>query len=269
MLENASIGRTKALSEENLSSGNITSSRAPEGQNVIAGTRNHFSPEASIQTQAQPLVETRPDQHEEKSLSQETHCVSAAFNHPTPIRPVARVSAFNVYSPSGGPAGSTFTRTTPTQGPLIQASKPELVISKLLEDACDEPVIPLQCGHCCCKAPSRGHSQNSVLGPDFVDYDESAPLTSHELISIATDLSNIAWIKSGLDSNATRIPDNFTSLGADAAGSQMGLFGQGTKTSQMCFEEGRNRLMSMMRDSNSTPMPGQTLVMPAEVQGLS
>nr|AGN52092.1 MYB-related transcription factor [Salvia miltiorrhiza]AGN52202.1 MYB-related transcription factor [Salvia miltiorrhiza] len=65
----------------------------------------------------------------------------------------------------------------------------------------DEPLIPLQCGHCCCQASSREHSShhNSLLGPEFMDYEEFSEFSSPNLASLATDLSNIASIRRGLE----------------------------------------------------------------------
>ncbi|KAE9615021.1 hypothetical protein Lalb_Chr04g0250871 [Lupinus albus] len=48
--------------------------------------------------------------------------------------------------------------------------------------------------------PGRpANSHGSLLGPEFVYYLEPTSFTSHELISIATDLNNIVWINSGLE----------------------------------------------------------------------
>ncbi|KAF1869205.1 hypothetical protein Lal_00048487 [Lupinus albus] len=47
------------------------------------------------------------------------------------------------------------------------------------------------------RRPANSHG--SLLGPEFVYYLEPTSFTSHELISIATDLNNIVWINSGLE----------------------------------------------------------------------
>lgn len=84
------------------------------------------------------------------------------------------------------------------QGPLLQASRPELDISKILNDSCGDPVVPVRCGYGCCASPSEAICQSSLLGPEFVDYEEIPSFTSQELAALVTDLNNITWIKSGL-----------------------------------------------------------------------
>lgn len=76
---------------------------------------------------------------------------------------------------------------------------------KFLQSLCDEPHIPSKCGHGCSTYPAETKfSGKSVLGPEFVDYEEPCAVSNQELISIATDLNNIAWIKSGLDNTIVR-----------------------------------------------------------------
>lgn len=130
--------------------------------------------------------------------------------HPPICRPVAHVSAFSVYNPSRWPkTGSTCSEMLQIQGPLIQPFKAEIGTCKLFDDVGCEPMIPLQCGHGCCTTElSKNHSQGSIMGPEFVDYLESPPFSSHELISIDSDLSNIAWIKSGLENHVAMTTEN-------------------------------------------------------------
>lgn len=88
-------------------------------------------------------------------------------------------------------------------------------------------MIPLRCGFGCCSTLCGGHFQSSLLGPEFLDYEEPPAFSSHELISIATDLNNIAWIRSGLENNCVRIPSNAIgqrmSQGA-SSGMQIGIW---------------------------------------------
>ncbi|TKY47497.1 myb-related protein 306 [Spatholobus suberectus] len=130
--------------------------------------------------------------------------------HPTIFRPVACVSAFSVYSPSSRPkTGSTCSEMLQLQGPLIQPFKAEMGACKLFDDVGCEPMIPMQCGHGCCAAElSKNHAHGSIMGPEFVDYLESPAFSSHELLSVAADLSNIAWIKSGLENHMARATEN-------------------------------------------------------------
>lgn len=186
MLEDRSLDRTKASSEETQSIGDINSSKSPEGKDPS-------------------FTENGRKQYEGNAQRMEVHFVAEEKDRPSVTRPVARVSAFSVYKPLSGPtSGSAFSRTVPIQGPLVQV--PDFGISKVLEGISGEPVVPSRCSHGCC-TPSGDHSHSSLLGPKFVEYEELPCFSSHELISLATDINNIAWIKSGLESTA-RVPDN-------------------------------------------------------------
>ncbi|KAG8380774.1 hypothetical protein BUALT_Bualt06G0051000 [Buddleja alternifolia] len=105
-------------------------------------------------------------------------------------RPVAKIGAFNLYNSSG--------HDSMNKRPLIQGSKRDFGICKTIEGAFSEPVIPLQCGHGCCAGPT---THSSLLGPEFVEYEEVPTFSSQELASVATDLNNIAWIRSGLENS--------------------------------------------------------------------
>ncbi|CAE6076371.1 unnamed protein product [Arabidopsis arenosa] len=121
------------------------------------------------------------------------------------FRPVARLGAFSVYNPTSQRNGYRDHNIVPCEGPLIQAAKPDSLAGKFLQSLCDEPQIPSKCGRGCSTLPAETKfSHNSVLGPEFVDYEEPSAVFNQELISIATDLNNIAWIKSGLDNAVIR-----------------------------------------------------------------
>ncbi|CAA7028983.1 unnamed protein product [Microthlaspi erraticum] len=114
-------------------------------------------------------------------------------------RPVARMGAFSVYKPG---YMNHHNHVAPCEGPLVQASRPDSLAGKFLQSLCYEPNIPSKCGHGCCIVSS---SRNSLMGPEFVDYEEpSSAVLDKELISIATDLNNVAWIRSGLNKSYFR-----------------------------------------------------------------
>ncbi|KAG9142172.1 hypothetical protein Leryth_007612 [Lithospermum erythrorhizon] len=117
---------------------------------------------------------------------------SSEANQSIVSRPVAQIGAFNICSTS------VMRSLSPMSGPLIQPSTPELGNLNFHEGKSGEPLIPLHCGHGCSASRNEGASQSSILGPDFVDYEELPPFSSHELAAVATDLNNIAWIRSGL-----------------------------------------------------------------------
>ncbi|GKA49134.1 homeodomain-like protein [Tanacetum coccineum] len=115
---------------------------------------------------------------------------------PTLFRPEARVSAFNAYN---SPDSSE------TQGTLILSSKADFGISKLFEG---ERLVPHRCGYGCCGMSTMSNITKSLLGPEFVDYAEPPCFPTHELAALATDISNIAWLRSGLENNSVKPTDN-------------------------------------------------------------
>ncbi|RID47202.1 hypothetical protein BRARA_I03821 [Brassica rapa] len=142
------------------------------------------------------------------------------------FRPVARAGAFRVYNPTSQRNGYRDHNVVPCEGPLIQAAKPDSLAGKFLQSLCGEPNIPSKCGHGCSTHPAE--YGKSVLGAEFVDYEEPCPVFNQELISIATDLNNIAWIKSGLDNAIVREAE------------------QNLKMDQITFSDPRIRFSGMM-----------------------
>ncbi|KAK9064711.1 hypothetical protein SSX86_016093 [Deinandra increscens subsp. villosa] len=154
------LDTTKASSEDTLSNENITPLKPPEIEDVTT----HFISEDPIST------------------------------HQTISRPIPHVGAFSVYTPANGIQNGVPRMVVPMQGPLIQACKSRSIGWKFLTGYSAESVVPSSCGHGCCSG-----SQTSMLGPEFVEYEELPPLSNVELAAIATDLSTIAWIQSGLE----------------------------------------------------------------------
>lgn len=237
-MEAIAIERTKASSEETLSPGEVNPSKHLEGSDVI--------------------MEDRPNQADEKGQP-DIQLASEQNGDPIPPRPMARVSAFSVYNPPTDPRTvSGMQRTVPCRGPLVQSSsRPDFVVARLLKELEGEPTVPSQCGYGCCATPSGGHhSQTSLLGPEFVEYEETPSFSSQELISIATDLNNIAWIRSSVESSnaaSQRMPQG------SASGSQIGIVKEhNMRNDHSLFDDGRNNLMGMMADVISTQMPRQT-----------
>ncbi|KFK36882.1 hypothetical protein AALP_AA4G184000 [Arabis alpina] len=117
---------------------------------------------------------------------------------PNVYRPVARFGGVSVvYKP-----GYMNSNIVPREGPLVQGSRRDSLSGKFLQSLCYEPNIPTKCGHGCCTDQDKRllSSVNSVLGSEFVDYEEpSSDVLDQELVCLATDLNNVAWIKSGLN----------------------------------------------------------------------
>lgn len=261
MMIDGSFDKTKASSEETFSAEDMNPLKNLEVRDNSVDDR--------------PTMYENRVQVNEGCIAEANHhkLVSEAEPHPTVSRPVARISAFSIYNPSSGLRHSSVSsKTVPTHGPLFQPSKSELGACKLFEDVCSEPMVPLHCGHGCCANSSQRQCHSSLLGPEFLEYEEGPSFSSNELISIATDLNNIAWIKSGLENSHPRIPDHSAILDfsrGSASASQVGILEQNKVNDHMRFEEGRNKLMGMMTNVMSSQLPRQSFAMPAEVEGLS
>lgn len=188
--------KSKAFSQETLSCGDPDAVKSP-------GVREaSIAPSGDVESEiVSETVISEKDEHHHVPENDEHHHVSEKDNPNSDSRiycPVAHIGAFGVYNTGG----SIITKTAPVQGPLLQASKPESGISKILNDSCGDPVVPRRCGYGCCAAPSEAILQSSLLGPEFVDYEEIPSFTSQELAALATDLNTISWIRSSLGTAA-------------------------------------------------------------------
>ncbi|XP_059667897.1 transcription factor MYB1 [Cornus florida] len=241
MAEDASLDISKASSEETLSCGDVNSFKCMEGKEV--------SSQENVDNQYEDMAQV------------EGQCSDKAKDPPTLFRPVARVSAFNVYSTLDGPeAALPFPRVVPMQQSSTQASKPDDGISKLLEGAYGERLVPHQCGYGCCGNQSSKNPQRSLLGPEFVDYAEPPSFPTHELAAIATDISNIAWLKSGLENSNVKAMDNAPGRVVykwSHSHGQMGRFEKIIKDDHLRSEEGKNKFMGMKTFVLSTPINRQ------------
>ncbi|CAL0307611.1 unnamed protein product [Lupinus luteus] len=167
VIEDGSFEKAKASSEETMSVGDMNSSNPPDVRNITMFNE----------------IKQNADKPPKKYVAE-------VEGHPTLYRPVSRISAFSFYNPPGRQATGSCSKIFPLQGPSIK----DVGACKLFSGTGCESMVPLQCGHGCCAVELRGsNSQGSLSGPEFVDYLEPTSFTSHELISLATDLNNIAW----------------------------------------------------------------------------
>lgn len=247
MMVDGSFEKTKASSEETVSIGYINPLNPSEARNV--------------------MMENEINQCENKPPRNDGAKIQA---HPTLCRPIARFSAFNVYNPQGRSTTESCSKRVPRQGPLMPPPKPQEGAFKLVDGYECEPTIPLQCGHGCCAAELKGshtHGHGSLLGPEFVDYLESPSFS--ELISIATDINNMAWIKSGLENYGAGVTENTGNMTASqgtANAPQAGFLGQGLKNGYKQFDEGPGKYnMGTVQEVLSTKIPRQPFAMPAKV----
>lgn len=189
MLDDSSIYKARALSEETMSREDVNQIKPLEMQEVSRTECMTSQSEDKDQIYGTcGIPEKTPHFAFERSRP-----TSMGNSDPPASHPTEKIGAFNVYNPS------VTSRIVPMQGPLIHTFSPDFDICKLLEGVSGETIVPQGCGHGCCAATTKSTSKSSLLGPEFVDYEEHPPLLSHELASMATDLNNIAWIKSGLE----------------------------------------------------------------------
>ncbi|XP_027336762.1 transcription factor MYB1 [Abrus precatorius] len=181
--EDISLDKAKASSEDTLSCGDVNSLKSSEGRDVSSGEIMDDKFEDKAQTEGQLHHEVR--------------------DPPTLFRPVARVSAFSVYHSYDGLQPSTsIQRPVPMQGSILQSSKPDMEFCKMLEGIYSDQPVPHQCGHGCCATPK---SKSSLLGPEFVEFSEPPSFPNFELAAIAADISNLAWLKSGLENSSVKM----------------------------------------------------------------
>ncbi|KAM5560294.1 transcription factor MYB1 [Rosa sericea] len=234
MVEDVSLDKTIASSEETLSNGDGNSSKSTEGKEVSS-------------------LEYTDDQHEDK-VSTDGPYSNEAREPCTLFRPAARVSAFSVYNHLGGhDPSSSFQRPIPVQGPLVQVAKLDVGICKLVEGIYGEQSVPDQCGHGCCCTQNGRNTANSLLGPDFVEFSEPSCFPSIELAAIATDISNLAWLKSGLENSSARVTvDAAGSILSHGSQGQLGHFEESRMNHLFRHEERKDRLMGMKTNVLST-----------------
>ncbi|KAL1193850.1 Transcription factor MYB1 [Cardamine amara subsp. amara] len=150
-------------------------------------------------------------------------------DRPTLFRPVARLSSFNANNHMEG--SSTPHVDDQNQ---FQSSKKDTAMLRLLEGAYSERFVPQQCGRgCCSNNPVGIFQQDSLLGPEFVDYLDPPTFPSHELAAIATDISSLAWLRSGLESSSVRAME-------EAAGRLMPQGSRGHRDHYLISEQRKN-----------------------------
>ncbi|TYH54725.1 hypothetical protein ES332_D09G189700v1 [Gossypium tomentosum] len=231
MMEDAGcLDKTKASSEETLSCAGDSSFRSLEWKDASS------SEKLDNQSKGKALTGTQSN-HELIEL-------------PTLFRPVACISAFNVYNNMDAPEFvSPCSRPVPVLGPSIQTSKPDVGTCKLLEGVYTDSLVPLHCGHGCC---GTQNGQKSLLGPEFVEFSEPPSFPNYELAAIATDISNLAWLKSGLENNSVRAMDDATAGTSHRSQVHMGHFEESQMSDRLRIEERNSKFMGTMTNLLST-----------------
>lgn len=224
----------------------------------------------SSETEDSGLMEDQAKKYEltyakQNPLSAETIYHSAEGRQTMVSRPVAKVGAFNVYNTSSH--DSAFLGSVPMHGSLTQVSKHDSGIGKFLDSACGERMIPLRCGNGCCAASSGHPSQGSLLGPEFVEYEELPSFSSQELASVATDLNNIAWIRSGLANSGMASGDPSSEMRSEG-NSVCENMEDNVKKDKLLFDRGK-LFTGMTRDVVTTQMTMPAFALQAQVEGFS
>ncbi|KAG8484038.1 hypothetical protein CXB51_023004 [Gossypium anomalum] len=232
MMEDAGcLDKTKASSEETLSCAEDSSFRSLEWKDASS------SEKLDNQSMGKALTGTQSN-HE-------------LIEPPTLFRPVARISAFNVYNNMDAPEFvSPRSRPVPVLGPSIQTSKPDVGTCKLLEGVYTDRLVPLHCGHGCCG--TQNGQNKSLLGPEFVEFSEPPSFPNYELAAIATDISNLAWLKSGLENNSVRAMDDATAGTSHRSQVHMGHFEESQMSDRLRIEERNSKFMGTMTNLLST-----------------
>ncbi|KAG1337791.1 Transcription factor MYB1 [Cocos nucifera] len=173
-VQDASAEKAKESSEGSPSIGDVNSVRSLEGRDINS--------RENISDNSENMVHVGDGPSEVK-------------DPPYLFRPVARVSAFRPYNHVSGPL---LSGPVQMHGLIPRAFQAGGGVCRLLDGNCSEPQVPPRCGHGCCSIQNIEHPRNSLLGPEFVEFVELPPMSNQELFSAASDLSSIAWLKSGL-----------------------------------------------------------------------
>ncbi|KAL6539103.1 hypothetical protein OROGR_011752 [Orobanche gracilis] len=146
---------------------------------------------------------------EDKGHTKDVSCSVLEPNQVHPLvgkksvsRPISKVGVFTVCNPCSH--DFTFSKKGENRGSLFKLAKRDGEMVKFLDGESLEPVIRLQCGHGCCETFNEHFPNSSLLGPEFVEYEETFMLWSPELALLATDINNIAWMRRGLENCGCR-----------------------------------------------------------------
>ncbi|VVA96961.1 unnamed protein product [Arabis nemorensis] len=216
VMEDSGFDRTTnmiASSEETLSSG---------------GGGHVTTPLVSSEGKEDTSMEMSEEQCEEKSNGEGTSR-QEVNDPPTLFRPVARLSSFDVNNHIEGSSSPHIQNQN-----QFQSSKQDTAMLRLLEGAYSERFVPQNCGRgCCSNNPVSSFQQTSLLGPEFVDYLDPPTFPSYELAAIATDISSLAWLRSGLESSSVRAME-------EAAGRLRPQGSRGHRDRYLVSEQGKN-----------------------------
>lgn len=123
-----------------------------------------------------------------------------AVDPPYLSRPAAKIGAFRPYNP--GPAEPTQQETPSSVfkfDSTLKALTPESEVFKFADPTYFAAEVPNKCGHGCCSTHRRPH-KNSLLGPEFNEFEDHPPILNSSFASLVSEISSIAWMRSGMQS---------------------------------------------------------------------
>ena len=121
-------------------------------------------------------------------------------------RPVAKIGAFRPYNL--GHVSEPTQQETPSSvfkpESTLKALTPESEVFKFADPTCFAAGVPNKCGHGCSSAQKRTR-KNSLLGPEFNEFEDHPPILSSSFASLVSEISSIAWMRSGMQSDASSL----------------------------------------------------------------
>ncbi|KQK10589.1 transcription factor MYB1 [Brachypodium distachyon] len=123
------------------------------------------------------------------------NCITEVVDQPYLVQPVAKVGAFRPYNQ--GPVQST-------QKEMSSSTRSVSTLQALGADlTCFAADVPNKCGHGCCSAEERPRN-DSLLGPEFNEFEDHPPIQNSRFASLVSELSSIAWMNSSLQTSDAR-----------------------------------------------------------------
>ncbi|XP_006645018.1 transcription factor MYB1-like [Oryza brachyantha] len=183
VVERAIPERPRSVSEEPWPLGNLSSLNVREAMEAPAQTVSE-SYVGALQTADQ-------------------NCRTEVVDPPYLARPVAKVGAFKPYNVGPGQSSQKEKLGFATRfDSNLQAFKPENGVGKFVYPTSFAADVPNKCGHGCCTSHGQLR-ENSLLGPEFNEFEDHPPISDSSFASLVSEISSIAWMKSGLQSSDT------------------------------------------------------------------
>ncbi|KAJ1286234.1 hypothetical protein BS78_03G337600 [Paspalum vaginatum] len=124
-----------------------------------------------------------------------------AVDPPYLSRPAAKIGAFRPYNPGHSePTQQEMASSVFKFDSALKALTPDSEVFKFVDHTCFAAEVPNKCGHGCCSAHERPRN-NSLLGPEFNEFEDRPPILTSSFASLVSEISSIAWMRSGMQSS--------------------------------------------------------------------